>query len=720
MPAVLDQPEGPASFATAAGHRYKGEEIPSNKNSAGVLVQSINHATGENSWKVMPEDYDYNQELARAAFADMLHDSERNQLYRAGLKAAIRAKREAGEEVHVLDIGTGTGLLSMMAAVEGADSITACEEFLPMAACAEKVIRQNGFEGKIKLVRKRSTELLVGPGLDMEQRANILVTEVFDTELIGEGAIGTYNHAAAHLLTEDRVVVPGVARVWAQAVSSKRCAAWAKPLPVELGQSGEADVVLQPPKSSSSAGSSLALHDLQLSQLDPSEFTPLTDPVVVFQMDLACKEAPIPLTEQKVTTSPAIASGSCDAIFMWWDCWTDPDCSVLLSCAPSFATHHPDKHKIPWRDHWMQAIYYPQSSTIAQQGEPLSLVACHDEYSMWFDVLLERPEAPLPMPHPQPGLQMAMSRSRLGQINCASRNSLFASALSKTIRKHRKIIDMDQRDNCTILCLGEQSLLGLMAAKLGADKVIICCEENKYMRDYLLDCARQNDIADKVELVSSSWLSSTPLPPLSAVIAEPHFTTALLPWHNLHIWFLLNSINLSPSTTIMPSKCRLYLVPMHFDDLWKIRAPLKSIEGFSMDHFDQIIHDASSNADQAVEPQPLWEYPGTAMSEPVEVVEFDITKPVPGEKMSYKGTVGLDSKLPLCGVALWVDWQLDEETTVSSGPRAKVLPGSKVEWEPDSKQGVYLLPAPTPATSLSYSATFDPEEGDFTFAFHVS
>ena len=50
----------------------------------------------------------------------------------------------------------------------------------------------------------------------------------------------------------------------------------------------------------------------------------------------------------------------------------------------------------------------------------------------------------------------------------------------------------------------------------------------------------------------------------------------------------------------------------------------------------------------------------------------------------------------------------------------KVLPGSKVEWEPDSKQGVYLLPAPTPATSLSYSATFDPEEGDFTFAFEVS
>ena len=39
------------------------------------------------SIQVMPEDYDYNQELARAAFADMLHDSERNQLYRYWLAA---------------------------------------------------------------------------------------------------------------------------------------------------------------------------------------------------------------------------------------------------------------------------------------------------------------------------------------------------------------------------------------------------------------------------------------------------------------------------------------------------------------------------------------------------------------------------------------------------------------------------------------------------------
>ena len=34
----------------------------------------------------------------------------------------------------------------------------------------------------------------------MPQRANILVTEVFDTELIGEGAISTFTHAHKELL----------------------------------------------------------------------------------------------------------------------------------------------------------------------------------------------------------------------------------------------------------------------------------------------------------------------------------------------------------------------------------------------------------------------------------------------------------------------------------------------------------------------------------------
>lgn len=38
---------------------------------------------------------------------------------------------------------------------------------------------------KIKIIEKRSTDIQIG--VDMVEQANVLVTEVFDTELIGEG-----------------------------------------------------------------------------------------------------------------------------------------------------------------------------------------------------------------------------------------------------------------------------------------------------------------------------------------------------------------------------------------------------------------------------------------------------------------------------------------------------------------------------------------------------
>lgn len=69
-----------------------------------------------------------------------------------------------------------------------------------MANCAVKIIEENGFKNKIKLIRKHSTKMTVGKDGDMPKQANILVTEVFDTELIGEGALSTFRHAHKFLL----------------------------------------------------------------------------------------------------------------------------------------------------------------------------------------------------------------------------------------------------------------------------------------------------------------------------------------------------------------------------------------------------------------------------------------------------------------------------------------------------------------------------------------
>ena len=69
-----------------------------------------------------------------------------------------------------------------------------------MAKIAIDIITQNGYDDVIKVVPLRSTELVVEKGGYMEEKANILVTEVFDTELIGEGVLPTLLHAHQHLL----------------------------------------------------------------------------------------------------------------------------------------------------------------------------------------------------------------------------------------------------------------------------------------------------------------------------------------------------------------------------------------------------------------------------------------------------------------------------------------------------------------------------------------
>ena len=50
-----------------------------------------------------------------------------NQKYYLAISKAVQLLQKKGQGVRVLDIGTGTGLLSMMAATVGADSVTACE-----------------------------------------------------------------------------------------------------------------------------------------------------------------------------------------------------------------------------------------------------------------------------------------------------------------------------------------------------------------------------------------------------------------------------------------------------------------------------------------------------------------------------------------------------------------------------------------------------------------
>lgn len=138
---------------------------------------------------------------------DMMHDVERNEAYAEALAAAVVP------EDFVLDIGAGSSLLSLLATQTSAQHIFACEADRPLAAAARAVVQANEQEARITVISKPSTRLVVGWGDDLPCRADVLVTEIFDSVLIGEGLLATMADARARLVAPDARSVPHAAEL---------------------------------------------------------------------------------------------------------------------------------------------------------------------------------------------------------------------------------------------------------------------------------------------------------------------------------------------------------------------------------------------------------------------------------------------------------------------------------------------------------------------------
>ncbi|MEM0999059.1 MAG: tetratricopeptide repeat protein [Bacteroidota bacterium] len=138
----------------------------------------------------------------------MLADEARNTAYRRAIEAAVRP----GDIV--LDIGTGSGLLAMMAARAGAQSVVACEVNAHLAEVAREIVTENGFGAQIKIFAQHSGELTVAEHLPAPAR--IIVSEIVDAALIGEGVLPSLRHASKSLGTPDLVMIPAGATLWAQ------------------------------------------------------------------------------------------------------------------------------------------------------------------------------------------------------------------------------------------------------------------------------------------------------------------------------------------------------------------------------------------------------------------------------------------------------------------------------------------------------------------------
>jgi predicted RNA methylase len=131
----------------------------------------------------------------------MLSDGPRTSSYAQAIAETVRP----GDVV--VDIGTGTGILAMMAARAGAERVYAIEAG-PVIKLAERVVEANGMQDVITLVEAASFDVT------LPELADVLVSEIIWNAGLGEGILAAVADARERLLKPEPRMIPARLEMW--------------------------------------------------------------------------------------------------------------------------------------------------------------------------------------------------------------------------------------------------------------------------------------------------------------------------------------------------------------------------------------------------------------------------------------------------------------------------------------------------------------------------
>ncbi|WP_294329234.1 50S ribosomal protein L11 methyltransferase [uncultured Sphingomonas sp.] len=277
----------------------------------------------------------------------MMNDAPRNDAFEAAIQAAIARK---GTGARVLDIGAGSGLLSLMAARAGAERVVACEMEPLIAEMAQQIVAQNGYRDRITVHAKPSTELAIGAELDGP--ADILVSEILSSDLLTEKVLDTFEDAHRRLLAPDALVIPNAASAMGCLVASDTLADYAF-----VGEVSGFDLSAF----AAFAPQRLPIHGTM------TGWQRLSDDVELVRLDLTQKKHDATLARLRI---PVTASGRAIGIVQWMhiDLWE----GVTFD-------NHPDGYA---DGGWLQVLHSFPAPINVVAGEHLDIAVGHDRITL--------------------------------------------------------------------------------------------------------------------------------------------------------------------------------------------------------------------------------------------------------------------------------------------------------------------------------------------------
>ncbi|GMH34112.1 hypothetical protein BSKO_01946 [Bryopsis sp. KO-2023] len=605
--------------------------------------------------------------LSSSSYLDMLNDTRRNRAYRMAIERAVKP----GDTI--FDIGTGTGLLAMLAAKAlgtGDGKVIAFELFPPMARFARTIVKANLLEEKILIQAKRSSD-----ADDKDQDlADLVITEIFDSELLGEGLLPTMRHATKHLMKPGCQVIPHMAIIKCQLVQSDVISKW---------------------KGGRGCGNFEKFHECHVNALWPNHIQPLSDPFDAFTFYLGNPPGENGKMDVQVQIS---SSGSVDAVLLWWELYFDPEKDICLSTEPAWI----DCQKVDplenvpqgWRDHWKQC-WAPVTLKPSKAGDIVTVSIRHDEISIQVAVNSQRGIDPGNLN--SCGLSTLHRSDRLWAI----RDATFQESHKKGLELMFGSLGQDLEGEIRCLCFSEGThLLDMVASAMPRGRITSVQETipgMKMARKYSKSVQSRIQIDTAIHTEETSKLVHSQV---DCVIAEPFFLSRRgeLPWrHFLLFARRCRELHTHGNSTlkVQPSGARIMCCLASLPEYRQSRQPLSSVEGLDLSLVSNALGAASvARAGCPLEllPRSVWNCgEGYAEVSPrTALCQISIL----GSEFRLERSV---TSIPITGnseacdaLIVWMDVMLDDEGSivVSGGPNTDGSPHHTV-------QGVALLPRPS-------------------------
>jgi protein arginine N-methyltransferase 1 len=142
----------------------------------------------------------------------MLKDSVRTLAY----QRAIENNKDNFKDKIVLDIGAGTGILSIFAARSGAKHVYAIEN-AEIALFAREIIKKNGFEDKITVIKGKMEEVTLPV-----EKVDIIISEWMGYFLLYESMLDSVLWARDKYLAKDGKMLPDRAQIYVAAIEDEQ------------------------------------------------------------------------------------------------------------------------------------------------------------------------------------------------------------------------------------------------------------------------------------------------------------------------------------------------------------------------------------------------------------------------------------------------------------------------------------------------------------------